>query len=326
MKALVTGASGLVGSHVAQRLIELGLEVACLVRPSSRRTWLEGLAVEYRTGSMNDEASLSLAITGVDYVFHCAGLMRARKLEEFLAVNAEGTRRLAQAAAWSTRKVRRFVYVSSLAAVGPAPTPVPVDETTPPRPLDFYGQSKLAGEQALLAFAPRLPVTIIRPPAVYGPPDTNFLPFFRLARKWRIAPLLGGPDKQISFAHARDLAEGICQAGLAEAAIGQTYFIASSTCTTAEFVRALGAGLGFYVRPLIVPAWLAKLAGEWGELKWKLTGRPQILSRRKVRDALQDRWTCCWDKARRELGYQEKITMEAGLAQTAKWYREKGWI
>ena len=325
MKALVTGATGFVGSHVAERLAREGLHVVCLARATSRTRWLDGLGVEIRTADLGDADALARAVGDADYVFHCAGLTRGRTQQEYDAVNVEGTRRLVQAVLRSGAPARRFLYVSSLAAVGPARDVDAVDETTPPAPADPYGRSKLAAEQVVVEHADQLNVTIIRPPAVYGPRDANFLPFFRLARKWKLAPLIGGGGKRVSFVYARDLAEGICLAGLSEAAIAQTYFLAGCTHTTGEFVGALSQATGLRIRRMSVPAWLARLAGEWGELKWKLTGRPQIVSRRKIRDALQDRWTCRWDKAARELGYRPAVSLADGLRETDAWYQEQGW-
>jgi len=325
MKALVTGATGFVGSHLAERLVREGLDVVCLARATSRTRWLEGLDVELRTADLDDADALARAVGDADYVFHCAGLTRGRTQQEYDAVNVEGTRRLVQAILRSGAPVRRFLYVSSLAAVGPDREVDAVDESVDPAPVDFYGRSKLGGEQVVLDQAGRLSVTIVRPPAVYGPRDTNFLPFLRVARKWKFVPLLGGGGKRVSFVHARDLAEGIRLAGLSEAAAGQTYFIGGSTHTTGEFVDALSQAMDLRIRRLNVPAWLARLAGEWGELKWKLTRRPQILSRRKIRDALRDRWTCCWDKATRELGYRPNISLVEGLRETDTWCRDQGW-
>lgn len=325
MKALVTGATGFVGSYVAERLVREGLQVVCLARATSNARWLEKLDVELRTADLDDAGALARSVGDAEIVFHCAGLTRGRTQQEYDAVNVKGTRRLLEAVLQAGTPVKRFLYVSSLAAVGPARDVDAVDETTPPSPIDHYGRSKLAGERVVLDCAGRLPITIVRPPAVYGPRDANFLPLFRLARKWKLAPLIGGGGKRVSFVHAHDLAEGICLAGLGETAIDQTYFIAGCTHTTGEFVDALSQAMDLRIRRLSVPAWLARLAGEWGELKWKLTGRTQIVSRRKVRDALQDRWTCRWDKAARELNYRPGVSLVDGLRETDQWYREQGW-
>ena len=317
MNAFVTGSSGFVGSHLVERLLAEGFHVICLTRPSSDPAWIRHLPVEMRP--LDDPQALA----GADFVFHVAGLTRARTAAEYLEANAQATRRLLQAVPPS---VQRFIYVSSMAAVGPNPTAAPMDERTEPHPHDFYGQSKRAAELMVLEAAPHLPVTIVRPPGVYGPRDTNMLPLFRAAQRFGIVPALGGRRKQISLIHAHDLAEGLCRAALQFAAAGQTYFLAGGNYTMEEFTAALAAALGKPLRLVSVPVVVARLIGEWGQLKWALTGKTQIVSRRKIRDLLQPRWTCSWEKARCELAYEPRYTLEEGLRQTAAWYREQGWL
>jgi dihydroflavonol-4-reductase len=320
MKAIVTGASGFVGSHLVERLLREGLDVACLVRPSSDRRWVAGLAVEFRSIDAAD------ALAGADYVFHVAGLTRGRSEAEYMAANAEPTRRIVEAALRVGSGLRRFVYVSSLAAAGSSPTERPLDETDEPHPQDSYGRSKRAGEEIVLAAAGRMPVSIVRPPGVYGPRDTNFLPLFRVARRWGLVPVIGGGAKTFTVVHVQDLAEGAWLAASTPAAVGRTYFLGSGTYTMTEWVAAMAPALGRRLRLLGVPRPLALLAGELGQLKWAVTGKPQIVSRRKVRDLLQPRWTCSWDRAAKELGYAPAFDLDRGLRQTVEWYVNEGWL
>ncbi len=323
MKALVTGATGFVGSHLAERLLAEGLDVVCLTRPTSDTVWIRDLPVEIRPVGLDDPDALTAAVEGTDYVFHVAGLTRARRAEDYLAVNAEATRRLLDATI-RVGGVGRFVYVSSLAAAGPTPGPEPLTETDEPRPLAGYGASKLAGEREVLAVADRLAATIVRPPAVYGPRDRNFLSLFRLAQRWRRVPVVGKVTNQLSFVHVTDLVEGTWLAASSPAGAGQTYYLGSGTHTMRDVVDAIAGALGVRPRTLRIPALLARLAGEFGELKWTLTGKSQIISRRKVRDALQPRWTCCWDKAVRDLDYRPRVELAEGMREMAAWYVEQG--
>jgi len=326
VKALVTGATGFVGSHLVDRLIGDGAEVVCLTRPTSDTAWLEGLDIERRVAEPGRPDELRRAVRGVDCIYHVAGLTRARNRAEYLAVNAEGTRRLIEAVLGEDLSLRRFVYVSSLAAVGPAPSDEPLDETTEPHPIDGYGASKLAGERIVLDHADRLPVTIVRPPAVYGPRDRNFLPLFRSAARMRRVPVIGRASRQAALVYATDLAEGIRLAAESPAGVGQTYFIAGGNHTTGEVVAAICSALGMPAKRFVLPSLLARLAGEIGQLRWAITGRGGIVSRRKVRDMLQPRWTCSWERARRELGYRESVGLEEGMRQTVEWYIRQGWL
>ena len=326
MKALVTGATGFVGGHLVERLLAAGMEVACLMRPTSNPAALDGLPVERRIASLEDAAALRSAVRGADYVFHAAGLTRGRTLAEYLAVNADGTRRVLEAVIADGANLRRFVYVSSLAAAGPAQSPEPPDESAQPHPTDDYGASKLAGERIVLEHAGRLAVTIVRPPAVYGPRDTNLLPLFRLAVRLRRVPIIGKPSKQAALVYAADLAEGLLLAAQSPQAAGRTYYVASGNHSMSEVVQALCQALNMPPRMLRVPAMLARLAGEIGQITWALTGRPQIVSRRKVRDMLHPWWTCSWARARAELGYRQAVGLTAGMRLTAQWYVEHGWL
>jgi nucleoside-diphosphate-sugar epimerase len=343
MKSIVTGANGFVGSHLVERLFRHGQQVVCLVRPGCDMRWLRGLPVEICTDGLDSADGLAKVIAGAEFVFHVAGMTRGRSQGEYLAANVEPTRRLIEAAGRCAGTIGRFVYVSSMAAVGPNRGDAPVDETCEAAPIDDYGRSKLAAEQIVreAGAAGRLAVTIVRPPGVYGPRDTNFLPLFRAARRWGILPAIGGPAKQFTLVHVDDLVEGIWLAASSPVGVGQTYFIGGGTYTTGttttanqeigvpgrqNLAVAMSAAIGRPLRVLNVPRPLAVLAGEFGQLKWALTGRPQIMSRRKIRDLLQPRWTCSWEKARGELGYREQVSLADGFRATAVWYGTQGWV
>ena len=156
MRILLTGGSGFVGSYVADQFSELGHTVRALVRASSEKRALENVpGLELATGAVENRASLDDAVKGCDAVVHVAGLVKARSRKEFFDVNADGTKNLLEAAI-AAGSVRRFVQVSSLAAIGPSVDGNPVDEDTPPHPVNNYGRSKLAGELAVLGGEPDL--------------------------------------------------------------------------------------------------------------------------------------------------------------------------
>jgi nucleoside-diphosphate-sugar epimerase len=324
MKAVVTGASGFVGGHLVRRLVSEGLDVRCLVRPRSYVSGLCSPGVETRTVNFEDPACLSPAMEGAGVVFHVAGLTRARTTAQYMRANVNVTRNLLWAAQRSSHRLERFVYVSSLAAAGPNPTPIPLDEDSPARPLPGYGSSKLAAERVVLRAGDRVPVSIVRPPAVYGPGDSNFLPMFCCAYRYGIAPIVGSPSKQLSLVHVADLAHGILLAGTHPRAQGRVYFIDGGIHTLDEFISAMEGAIGTRISRLRLPAFLARFIGEVGEIKWTVTGKPQIVCRRKVEDMLQDRWTCTSARAEREIGYRPAVDLVQGVRETAQWYAGQG--
>jgi nucleoside-diphosphate-sugar epimerase len=172
MKALVTGASGFIGSHLLPLLVAQGVNIRAMVQPGQEVSSLERLGVEIVTGDVRDLASLAAAVDGVDAVFHLAGLLTAHSRRRLLEINEQGTNNVARVCAERTTPPV-MLLVSSLAAVGPAMNGEPRTELDPPRPISNYGRSKRAGELAARRWADRIPLTIIRPPMVFGEGDIH---------------------------------------------------------------------------------------------------------------------------------------------------------
>jgi nucleoside-diphosphate-sugar epimerase len=320
----VTGASGFVGSHVVDRLLAAGEPVAALVRRSSDLRWLEGKAVELRVADLDTGEGLAEALRGVRRLYHAAGVTRSATPEQFRNGNCRASVALARAAARHAPGLERFLYVSSLAAAGPAREGRPLTEADPLRPVGAYGESKRDAEEALRAI-PGLPLTIVRPPIVYGPRDPNFKPLFRGVWR-RVLPVVGQGRQRLSMVFAPDLAEGMVAAARSTKAAGRTYFLTGPDADWREAEEALAAALR--VRPwrLSVPPPLLRIAGEAFEWKARLTGVPQAINRRKVREMLEPRWTCSGARAEADFGFRAATPLEEGFRRTWKWYREAGWI
>ena len=322
-RVLVTGATGFIGGHLVRGLVQRGSRVVCLVRAGSCLDRLGSLPVDLVSGDLDDAAALRTAVRGVSHVYHLAGLIKARRAEEFHRVNGEGTARLLEACARSGDAPPRVVLVSSLAACGPSTVDAPLTEEATPRPLSAYGQSKLAAEREAHARADRLPIVVIRPPVVYGPGDRATLVFFRLAN----LGLSLVADVQLSLVHVDDLVRGLLLAGRAEAATGTTYFVSGDERPTLqELMRLIAAGLGRRVVGVRIPYPVAHLAARGVELASGLAGRPAMFTRDKARELYQPAWCCRADRARRELGFVQHVMLEQGLHRTAHWYRRHGWL
>lgn len=326
MRVLVTGGTGFIGSHLVETLLGEGHEVRCLVRDRRRLGWLAGLSgVSLAQGDVADPSSLRECLEGVDHVYHAAGLTRARGTREFLRVNAEGTRHLVQACLGGTKRPRRFIHLSSLAAVGPRPTATPIAEDAPARPVSPYGWSKLEGEVAVLGAKDRLHVTVLRPPVVYGPRDRGVLEFARWVARGFL-PLPAGSPRTLSLCYVQDLVAALRAAGEAQTSSGEVYHVAGEGAFTWEEIgQRLGESLGVRPRRLPIPVpvslALATIADAWG---W-VTGRSGYFSRGKVREAA-GHWLCDTSKARRHLGVVPRVGLAEGVAITVKWYREAGWL
>lgn len=323
MRVLLTGASGFIGAHTARALSEAGHAVRALVRPTSDRSGLADLPIEYAVGDLIG-AGLATACGGMDAVVHLAGLTRARSEAHFMRVNGEGTALLAEAAA--NAGVRRFVYVSSIAAHGPAAHDQPRDPSEPARPVSPYGRSKAAGETGALARADRMAVQVLRPPLVYGPRDNALLPFFRMAR-WRIVPVMGRGENRLSLIHARDLAESIRALLESEPAPTACFHAAGpgKPQSWRELVEALGGALERSVNVLPIPAAGFVGAALVAESGARLSKGPPILDRGKVTE-MRQRWICDHAALTAATGWEPRCALEVGLRETAAWYRAHGWL
>lgn len=320
---LLTGATGFVGSHAAEAFVRSGHRVRALVRSASRAAVLGDLPVERVPGRLEDEQALRSAVEGIDVVVHLAALTHARTAAEYEAANVTGTRRLLQAA--REAGVGRVVYLSSLAASGPAIGGRGVTAEDRPRPLTEYGRSKLAGERVLREEAGDIEVAILRAPAVYGPRDTDLYHFFKLARRG-VIPVPTGPDRPLQMVHVEDLARALIHAARAIGATG-VYHIAEPRCYTWQDVgRMVGAAVGREVRVVRVPAALIAGLAAVSETAAGLVGRSSIFNRDKARELLAPGWLCETEAAKAALNYEADIPLADGLCATAQWYREQGWL
>lgn len=324
-KVLVTGGTGFVGSHLVDQLIERGYTVRCLARHSSNLQYLNHPEVEIVHGDLAI-TDWDSALEDVDTIYHVAGLTHARRKRDYFAVNHRGTEAILAAALKWRKQIRRFIYISSLAATGPGANGQPVDEDTQPAPINDYGRSKLMGEEAARAVADLLTVTIVRPPAVYGPRDRALLEFFRSVSRG-IAPTIGNYEKHVSLVHARDLAEGIILAGESRHAASRAYFISSEQVYTISSIFELLARIfNRKVRRVAIPRSAAYLSAIAAETLSTLTGKSPVTSRDRIRALSQPYWGCSTARARSELDYKEQVSLEDGLRETISWYRREGWL
>ncbi len=331
MRVFVTGGTGFVGSHLVDRLMERGDDVTCLVRdPAKAARVFRERAPHTVRGDLTDQRTLRTGCEDAEAVFHVAAVTSARSRMEFFATNSEGTRRLTAVVAEVAPHLRRFVYVSSQAASGPARRGSPRTESDPLQPVSHYGASKLAGEEAVRSSG--LPWTVIRPAGVYGPRDTEFLRLFKIARIG-IVPIMGDSEQELSLVHVRDLAAALVRA-TEPATMEKVYFACHPEIITARrFVRGVHAAVagrrpGKQTGPIIltIPSWATRATLQVTGLAARLLGRATLLSPDKGNEFLAEAWTCSSEALERDTGWQAEISLEAGLRDTAQWYREHRWL
>ncbi len=325
MRVLVTGATGFVGSHLVEGLLQGGHEVRVLARQTSDQRWMRGLPVTWCWGDVRDANSLRPAVEEAEWVFHVAGVTKAPGYRAYMAANAAGTAHVMEACVGGSPP-KKVVLVSSLAASGPCSTARPRLEDDPCEPVSHYGMSKLEGERIALSYADRIPLLVIRPPAVYGPRDRDFLAPFRLIQRgWDLT--VGRRDLNLCLIHVRDLVKGIIRGAEAGVASGSIFFLSDGALHVwSEVVRVLARIMGVRVRTIRLPMPVAWVAAFFSETACALQGVPPLFNRQKVREMIQEAWTCDIRRASQELGFHPEIPLEEGLRETYLWYTQHGWI
>jgi nucleoside-diphosphate-sugar epimerase len=325
MKIALTGATGFIGSHVAENLSAAGHEVTVLARSPERLAWIRHLPVRVISGDLDDAAAVRDLVAGREAVVHAAGLTLAASRSEFLSMNVGGSVRLLAAALAGSPRLRRFVYLSSQAAMGPSPAAACLGEDAPRRPISAYGESKSLAEQALARFADRVPITFVRPPWVYGPRDRSTLAYFRLAA--RGMRLVVGARSRYSIVHAADLADGIRLAAESTLPGVRAYFLTDGDGRTIEDLsRIIADAVGRRTVRVPVPVAAVAVVAAVNELAGALTRRPPFIGWRKLGEVRNPCWVVSDRRAREELGYRPAIGTEQGMAETAAWYRAEGWL
>jgi nucleoside-diphosphate-sugar epimerase len=311
-RVLLTGATGFVGSHVAQAFVGAGYEVLCGVRTSSNARWisdLERVPLDLRVRPED----LSRAVENIDLVVHAAGITRARKTEDYYSVNAEGTLRLAVAALEAG--ARRFVLISSLAARGP---------DGHARPASAYGRSKLEAETHLRSLGGRMEAVVLRPAAVYGPRDTDLLPLFKMARRGWLPVPSGASSLQPVY--ATDAARAALAAAREPVGFGPFPVAENRRYTWKDVVAELEKALGHNVRVVTLPAAAFTLAGRAAEWAARPFSAVPVFDERRAQDLAVHTWTCDTSVTEQALGWRPEIPLLEGLERTARWYGQAGWL
>jgi nucleoside-diphosphate-sugar epimerase len=320
MRALVTGATGFIGSHLCEELVKRGYKVTCLSRSSSNLKWIENLDIRLSKGDCTDRDSLLELVESADYVFHLAGLTKATSERDFFSINSKGTENLIKAVSERNPRLKRFVYLSSLAAAGPSRDGKPLKEVAEAAPVSCYGESKLEGEKAVLRYRDSIPVTILRPPAVYGPRDRDMLVMFKMIKKGIFFDL---GKCYYSLLYVDDLVQGIILCAENEKAEGKVYFLSDTEFYTGEQIAMeISSALDVKALPLKVPKFAMSFFAFIGEK----INKQGIINRDRIKDFKHSHWICDPQRVREEIGFIPKVGLKEGIKWTADWYRIHRWL
>jgi nucleoside-diphosphate-sugar epimerase len=317
----VTGATGFIGSHVLDVLLEGGARPRLLVRDLARVPERAREEAQVIKGDLDDIETLAELLSGCAAVVHAAGLVRSGSQSAFDRANRVGTENLVRALARAAPGAR-LVHISSLAAAGPGEGPQGIGPEAPPRPVSAYGRSKLAAEAAVQGLTG--PWVILRPPSTFGPRDTDVLRFFRLVARG-VVPIPSG-ERFLTVAYVTDVVRAIL-AALSGAADRRTLHV-GDPCprTLQELLGILAESGGVRARTLPVPSALVRIAGFGGDLlQWcGIHGVPMTSD--KAREMVARHWTARTEDSLRILGLAGNVSPADGFAATWAWYRENGWV
>jgi nucleoside-diphosphate-sugar epimerase len=330
-RALVTGATGLVGSHIVELLLREGWSVRGLARSDASRDAVRALGAEAARGDVLQRDTLLAASKDVDAIFHTAAAITQRGgWESYRALNIDGTAALIDAA---ERSGARLLHLSSVAVYGSTgrynAAGNKTSEDTPLGPLperSYYARSKRESETLVMEAhrAGRIWATAVRPSVIYGPRDRQFVPRMARALRLGVMPLIGGGRSTLAVVHAANVAEGAVRAVASDQAGGRAYNLANDfDVTVRDFFRLGAEGLGRGVRFVDVPLWVAKagLRGFRIVDRVALGGKFAVASEGSLSFMSRDN-PFTSERARRELGWTPRVTHEAGVPASFRWWAE----
>jgi len=325
MLVLVTGATGFLGSRLVDELMADNHQVRALVRETSNIEALNNRDIPCITGSLQRGDGLAEALAGVDAVIHCAGGGLSPNRHTLYADNVTTTQVLVSAIRQHRPQLKRLIVVSSVSAHGPSPNGLARADDAPSRPTSEYGRCKAKAEELVLAAAEEWPVTVIRPPAIYGPGDRRMLPLFRAAQRGWVP--LPSTSKTLSLIHVDDCVRALCNILEHDKSTGQCFSVEDGTPRAMdELVQMIGGTLGRTPSILRLPGWLMRIAGIISGFFARFRKGAIMLTSDKVNDLMQPHWVCDAKRLREQMHWAPRVALRDGLLDTARWYKERRWI
>jgi dihydroflavonol-4-reductase len=326
MKAFITGATGFVGSHLVDLLLEKNYEVYCLIRKTSNLRWLKDKNVHYVEGDLFSNDVLSAVIKEMDYIFHIAGVVKSKDKAGFEKGNYLATKNLLELTLKNNPNIKKFIHISSGAVCGPNPDDKPMSETYEPKPRTTYGITKRMAEEEVIKYKDKFPVVIVRPPAVFGPRDTEILVYFKTFSNG-LNSVIGFKEKYLSLIYVVDLVNGIVLAAEKNTVSGCIYFICSDKEYNWNDIGNITSKLlGKKAIKVRVPHWIVYTVGAIAQFFSIFSSKAATLNIEKCFDITRKKWVFSNEKAKKELGFKEQYTLEESFGKTIDWYKEMKWI
>ncbi len=323
MKALLTGGTGFIGSHLAEFLLDEGAEIYALVRDPHNLKWLKGLSIHLLKGDLLSIPSLP---SDIDFVFHIAGLTNSSDVADYYTVNQQGTASLFNSLHDQKIHPKKIIYLSSLAAVGPSFDEKPVQESDVPHPITPYGKSKLMGEIEALKFREVYPIVILRAPAVIGPRDKDFLNYFKWIKKGAL-PAIGSKQRYMSVCYVKDLIRAHYLCSQKEIENGEIFNIGDpNPCSYDEFGELAGQAMGKKLKKVKIPIPIGFFVALIADIAGRISKKPSILNLDKFKQMKQRSWIADMGKAREKLSFQPQYSLQEAIQETLDWYFKHNWL
>jgi nucleoside-diphosphate-sugar epimerase len=319
MKILITGANGFVGSHIVETLLEEKCQVSAIVRKTSNLKWIKDLPIDFKYGSLDDMSFLESCAADADVIVHCAGTVRAMDKEGYFKSNVGNTINLCQAALKVNPKLKRFIYISSQAAMGASSSEIAKKLDEDLKPVSDYGESKLAAENALKnQLENKIPYTILRPASVYGQRDKDIFIFFNLVNK-HLKPITA-KKRLIQLVFVKDIAKAVISAINNEKSANKTFYLAErKPYSWKEVAETINKTAQKSLLPVILPDFIFKIAGFFAQSISLLTGKPAVLNNQKIIEMLCSFWIADTEPAENDLDIVF-TPLEIGSEITYNWY------
>jgi nucleoside-diphosphate-sugar epimerase len=333
MRVLVTGSNGFIGSHLTAALVDKGYRVKCLVRNTSNldllKKYTDLSSLELCYGDINDPISLSGYFTDVDYIYHLAATVKALSQDAYDKVNFIGVKNVLDVILRENPEIKKFVFISSIAANGPSTVEKTALEDDEPHPIDAYGRSKLKAEKMIREkYMDKLPITILRPASVVGPGDVlSFDVIFRPVSNG-IKIYMRGPARYYSIVYVSDLIDGMILAGETKDATGELFYISGDGVETWQGLQDITAeALGTkFILTLKLPKFVLFMYASLSELVGKIFGYVPFVNSEKAKEMIAPAWTCSNEKAKKILGFSPKVSLVESMCGSALWFKENGWL